>query len=723
MGTKGDRPRTIRLVPGLSEKRVRSELSKATRLTDVGHRALAFYLHEMQSRGLHQSTGHASAVHYAEARLGISRRSARDLVSVGAALRDLPQCDAAFCDGRLDWTRLRMLARIATRETESEWVEKALALSCADLERAIAGLAKGERPRRDKLGVPQVRFTLSAAVDAVTHAEWESAKGRIEAETGAAVSDADLVRHLLRAARADGFSLAETEKRAAAAPRSEIVLHRCPECRATAIRTADGPLPLDALTAEMIACDSVSDETPPWLRRKILARDGFACQNCGRTHDLHVHHIDPRAKAGRTEPSNLLTLCVRCHGMVHEEFLVIAGRAPHALSFADKEGNPVERVAPEAGDGADVRLVRIAARGAQAPPAISEPLTLKELPNPVDPEWLAARGARLVWNAGSGWLELEAERAGAPPEAPPPPPAHRPRTLADVVGQERLVAALRVAIRGARRDGKPLDPVLLTGEPGLGKTALAHALAAELGTTARVVSAPLVADAGPLLVELLRLPAGSVLFLDEIHALPRTAMEALYEAVEDRRLSVVVREGAHLRSLSVDLPPFTLVAATNEPERLPQALASRFTIRERLDDYSEDALAEIVRRTAEREGRRFAPDGARVVARAARGTAREAVILATRVIRAEDGADEAGAEIDEDRAAAALRLMSIDERGLDAGDRKLVGVLRAAKKPIGLTTLAAMTGIRPATILARHEPYLLRLGLVEVTPLGRTAMS
>jgi Holliday junction DNA helicase RuvB len=240
-----------------------------------------------------------------------------------------------------------------------------------------------------------------------------------------------------------------------------------------------------------------------------------------------------------------------------------------------------------------------------------------------------------------------------------------------------------------------------------------------MGTTARLVSAPLVADAGQLVVELLRLTPGAVLFIDEIHALPRAAMEALYEAVEDRRLTVAVRAGASIRGLTFDLPAFTLVAATNEPEKLPRALISRFAIREWLESYSEDELAEIVARTARREERRFEDEGARVVARASRGSAREAVLLATRVIRAVDGALPGG--LDKANAFAALQLLGLDERGLDAGDLKLLETLKKSRKPLGLATLAAKTGIGAATILERHEPFLLRLGLVEITALGRVA--
>lgn len=718
MGNPATHPQTIRLVRGLSESLVRRELGKASRHCDVGHRALAFYLHEMQSRGLHQSTGHSSAVHYAAARLGLHRRTARDLVSVGTALSALPLCDDAFCDGRLVWSKLRLLARIATPETEADWLEKALALTAEDLDREIAGLAKGDRARKEKLGVPKVRFTITANVDAVTQNEWDRVKEKLAAESGETVTDADLVRRFTRVALADGFSLSDAERRAAEKPRAELVVSRCCDCHGVELNSSEGPIVLDDLTAEMILCDAVSDETPEWLRKKIVARDGGACRHCGSRSELHVHHIDFRSNGGRTEPRNLLTLCRKCHALVHEKLLVIAGEAPHVLAFSDREGNPIETRSPEGRGAEETRVVVIDRRGAAAPRTVSETVDLKQVPNPVSHEFVRAHGSRFAWNPSSRALEFRPTgEPHAAQSSAPTPPSHRPGSWAEVVGQERVVRSLQLAVRGAREAGSPVEPILLTGEPGLGKTALAHALAAETGTTARVVSAPLVADAGQIVVEMLRLSPGSLFFIDEIHALPRAAMEALYEAVEDRRLTLTVREGASTRARTFELPPFTLAAATNEPEALPQALASRFAIRERLDDYSVEDLSEIVKRTGRREApdRPFEEDGARIVARAARGTAREAVHLARRVVRAAAGV------LDGSGALSALRLLGIDERGLDSGDRRILEALRASKKPLSLATLAAKTGIRKATLLERHEPYLLRLGLIEVTPLGRRA--
>ena len=718
MGTPADRPKRIRLVAGLPEKLVIRGLLRMNRETDAGHRGQAFYLHEMQSRRLYQSTGHGSAVHFAVAVLDLSRRAARELLAVGEKLAELKTIDDAFCDGRLSWTKTRLLTRIATTDTEPAWLEKALACpTAADLERAMAGLAPGDRPRSDKLGIPRIRFSIRADVDAVTHAAWDALKERLAGESGETVTDGDLVSRLLR--------LAGEEPGPASKPLAQVVVQRCPGCRSAALPTPDGPLPLDDLTAEMVLCDAVSDETPASLRRKILARDGHCCVHCGQKNagELHVHHVTFREHGGRTEPKNLATLCRHCHALVHEKLLGIAGEAPHALAFTDKDGNPV--VGPRPADWADavkgVRIVRIdRARGAAAPLASSQVIDTPTLPDPVPPGWARERGLRWVWSSAAKSMRTRvlAPAASVPPAAPP---QSGPKRLDDFVGQERVVASLRAAVRGAKKAGKPLDPVLLTGGAGLGKTAFAEALALEVGARARAVSAPMVLDLGRIATVLVNdLAPGDVLFIDEFHALPVPVVEALYRAIDHRRLEIDVRDGGDVRTVEFELPPFTLVAATNKPERLPQAIRTRFTIHEHLESYEICHLAEIARRTAAEEGRLVDAEGALVIARASRGTARDATLLARRVIRVADGSEIEG-PLGAESVKRALAIVDVDANGLTAADRKLVETLRASKVPLSSAALAAKTGMSRDTLVELHEPYLLKLGLVEVTRRGRVA--
>ncbi len=213
-------------------------------------------------------------------------------------------------------------------------------------------------------------------------------------------------------------------------------------------------------------------------------------------------------------------------------------------------------------------------------------------------------------------------KAGTPraKPAPPAPPEPAPRRLADLIGQSRVVANLSLAVRRARKKKRALGHVHLTGASGLGKTTLAHALAGEMGRRTRVVQGPQVKEACEILSPLLDLEPGDVLFVDEIHALKRAVVESLYEALAEGRMTVPVRSRGRVRNLAFELPPFTLVAATTEPEELPDALESRFSIRETLSHYKEEELAEIVKRSARREGCRIKEDAAALVlARASRG--------------------------------------------------------------------------------------------------------
>jgi Holliday junction DNA helicase RuvB len=272
-----------------------------------------------------------------------------------------------------------------------------------------------------------------------------------------------------------------------------------------------------------------------------------------------------------------------------------------------------------------------------------------------------------------------------------------------------LVESLRLLLAGAKRSDLALDPILLTGEPGFGKTSIAEAIAAELKAPMKLVSGPLVRDAATLIEALVRTEARSVLFIDEIQALPIEALNVLLEAIEKRRLTMPGR--------TIKLQPMTVIAATNHPESLPNALHSRFAIRERLDDYTEDDLATIASRTASSAGLSLTNEDARKIARVSRGTPRECVLLTRRIATMSRGSNVKSQSID-----ALLGAMGIDAWGLDPADRKIVGALRAALRPLSLASLAAQTGIAKTTILERHEPFLLKLGWVEVTPNGRVAV-
>jgi Holliday junction DNA helicase RuvB len=295
----------------------------------------------------------------------------------------------------------------------------------------------------------------------------------------------------------------------------------------------------------------------------------------------------------------------------------------------------------------------------------------------------------------------------------------RPRTLADFVNQEQVTQQLAIFIEAAQGRGEPLDHVLLAGPPGLGKTSLAHIVAAELGV-------PMVQTAGPALERkadvasfLTSLEPGSVFFVDEIHRLGRAVEETLYPAMEDGELPVVLGQGAGARTVTLPLPPFTLIGATTRSGLLTTPLRDRFGVCHRLEHYSAEHLATIVERSAGILAVEIDAEGAQTIAGRSRGTPRVANRLLKRV---RDFAQvKGGGVIDGAVAAAALEMLEVDAGGLDRSDRALLDTVatKFGGGPVGLSTLAIAIGEEPDTIEDIFEPYLLQQGLLKRTPRGR----
>jgi holliday junction DNA helicase RuvB len=295
----------------------------------------------------------------------------------------------------------------------------------------------------------------------------------------------------------------------------------------------------------------------------------------------------------------------------------------------------------------------------------------------------------------------------------------RPRRLDDFVGQERVKEQLAIALEAAKARGEALDHVLLVGPPGLGKTSLAYIVREELGAGIRTVAGPALERKGDMAAILTGLEERDVLFVDEIHRLNRAIEEILYPALEDFRLDIVVGQGPAARTLTLDLPPFTLVGATTRTGLLTSPLRDRFGMTFRLEYYEPDELATIVRRSARIIGVEIDGDAAEEIARRSRGTPR----IANRILRRIRDVAEVRHQgvVTTSVAQEALLLLEVDEQGLERTDRELLRAIaeRFDGGPVGLSTLAVALGEEPDTIEDVYEPYLLQLGFLQRTPRGR----
>ena len=297
----------------------------------------------------------------------------------------------------------------------------------------------------------------------------------------------------------------------------------------------------------------------------------------------------------------------------------------------------------------------------------------------------------------------------------------RPSSLDEFVGQDALRENLRVFIRAARERGEPLDHALFYGPPGLGKTALAHVIAREMGATLRVTAGPVIERAGDLAAILTNLEPLGVLFIDEIHRLSPAVEEILYPAMEDGKLDLVIGQGPSAQTVKIDLPRFTLIGATTRAGLLTSPLRDRFGVIARLDYYPAADLEKILARSARILGIALVKEGAHEIATRSRGTPRIANRLLRRVrdFAEVDGVREIGLEL----ARFALARLEVDEAGFDRMDRQLLRALieKYGGGPVGLDTLAAAIGEDRGTIEDIYEPFLIQEGYLDRTPRGRVA--
>lgn len=297
----------------------------------------------------------------------------------------------------------------------------------------------------------------------------------------------------------------------------------------------------------------------------------------------------------------------------------------------------------------------------------------------------------------------------------------RPRDFANYIGQDRLKKNLQLAITAAKKRSEPIDHVLLFGPAGLGKTTMATVIANEMGRAVRITSGPAIERAGDLASLLTNLEDNDILFIDEIHRLHRSVEEVLYSAMEDFKLDIMLGKGPSAKSLRLDLPKFTVIGATTRTGSLAAPLRDRFGLQHRLEFYSDEEIAKIIRRAAKILKIDIDKDASIFLAKRARLTPRIANRLLKRV---RDYAQVHGkGKVDIEVAKKAMDMLEIDELGLDPADRRVLVTIidNHGGGPVGVNTLAAVTGDEQSTIEDFFEPYLLQVGLIERTPRGRKA--
>ena len=704
----------LQLVSGLPVPSIVHELRRGQRLGDIANRALAFYMAELADRTGWKELGSPTLAHFAEAHLDMDRRRAAELRDVGLMLRDHPAIDDTFRQGGIAWCKLTAIARVVSPAHEIAWLARAVDHDLESLKKAVRNSKPGGPPPKQGKGkgIPEVRYPIRIVHDAVTKRLWEQVRESLSEELGVVLTDDDVHRILSERHLAGRGGASRPVYRIEL--KQQCVHEDCPSH--LSIETADGPVPAATL-------DAPDRKTPPWMRSLVLERDGVMCRNCGSRQRLQAHHVIFRENGGPTQLSNLATLCSSCHGLLHAGHLVARGDHAATCRFESPHAEALREAAQ-----ASRRALVIDPTPPRAPRP--QPLTLETLPSRVQVGWWA-RCADALRTGDGGRIDLvpgfvppaEGEMPKLRQDQSPEERAPQATAFDGLRGRDRLVDRLQVWATDAESDGTPFPHALFVGSAGTGKTTLARAVAKRMGAHLTTAMGNRASDPTTLLGLLAGLREGDALFLDEIHSLPRKVMELLYEAMTDRQVTLTINQGARSREIVLELPRFTLLAATTEEMEVPDALRSRFRMVERLTLMTPAQLAEIAMDVASRRGFTLQLTAALLIAQAAGGSPRRVGAL-VQAIRAQVARHEGlAAPVGRGAVRAALERLDLDETGLDPEHRRYLEELAAARGPVTLCRIAAYLGLPEAAVRKRIEPLLFKLGLVDVTARGRVLLT
>ncbi len=342
----------LQFTPGLPVDQLQTELFDAYQITGLGNRKVARCLYEMKRRKAHILSGHKDAVHYAEARLGMSKRSAQEYVNVGMRLEDLPLVDAAIVTGEISWSKLKILVRVVVPETQTEWIERAKQLNTAKLSIDVARCERGQSPKKiGDSGLPERRMRVTSDLLLANHELWEQAKRKLSAECSTQLSNEDMMiqsSRMILSTDADGTVEGRTAVKHSP---FQLIIHQ--DAEGTWVHTSEGDVPLSEEQARLLAeqaeqvpaarpVKNPDGKTPAWQVRRVIARDNNRCQNCNDASHLQVHHVEFRENGGQTEEDVLASLCSDCHSMVHRGLLQMHGDAKDGFVFLDRSGEPVD---------------------------------------------------------------------------------------------------------------------------------------------------------------------------------------------------------------------------------------------------------------------------------------------------------------------------------------------------------------------------------------------